>query len=252
DLAGFYFAITEIPLPFPKSFYELFLFLHPFLRSKISFFFIFSLVDPKDVLVSKWHFANNLRPKKLPPLSLEETFDLFCKRVSHYGSFWDHFEDVKEPLGCVKKVAKFLGVPFTPKEENKEIVEQMVKLCSFESISNQDVNKLDKKNQQSSISNSNFFGKECTITLEDVQLQLGLPVDGSALTGFVQSADWGAVCYDLFGAIPDNIYGGRIEMGWLRDTFPESGKNSTEVERIRYALAYILEMIGGYLMLNLS
>ncbi|MBA0860981.1 hypothetical protein Goshw_023133 [Gossypium schwendimanii] len=30
---------------------------------------------------------------------------------------------------------------------------------------------------------------ECTITLEDVQLQLGLPVDGSALTAFVQSAN---------------------------------------------------------------
>ncbi|MBA0752992.1 hypothetical protein Gogos_021167, partial [Gossypium gossypioides] len=30
---------------------------------------------------------------------------------------------------------------------------------------------------------------ECTITLEDVQLQLGLPVDWSVLTGFAQSAD---------------------------------------------------------------
>ncbi|MFQ6668791.1 hypothetical protein Gotur_034313 [Gossypium turneri] len=30
---------------------------------------------------------------------------------------------------------------------------------------------------------------ECTITLEDVQLQLGLPVDGSVLTGSVQFAN---------------------------------------------------------------
>ncbi|MBA0759763.1 hypothetical protein Gotri_022599, partial [Gossypium trilobum] len=30
-------------------------------------------------------------------------------------------------------------------------------------------------------------------------------------------------------------------MGWLRDTFPELGNDSTEVERIRYAKAYILE-----------
>ncbi|MBA0866442.1 hypothetical protein Goshw_020995, partial [Gossypium schwendimanii] len=63
---------------------------------------------------------------------------------------------------------------------------------------------------------------ECTITLEDVQLQLGLPVDGSILIEPVQSADWGA------------------------------GNNLTEVERLRYARAYILEMIGGYLMLDLS
>ncbi|MBA0812810.1 hypothetical protein Gohar_026746 [Gossypium harknessii] len=54
---------------------------------------------------------------------------------------------------------------------------------------------------------------ECTITLEDVQLQLRLPVDGSALTGSVQSTDWRAICYDLLGAISDNIYKGRIEMG---------------------------------------
>ncbi|KAG8500704.1 hypothetical protein CXB51_004516 [Gossypium anomalum] len=41
-------------------------------------------------------------------------------------------------------------------------------------------------------------------------------------------------------------------MGWLRDTFPKSGNDSTEVERILHARAYILEMIGGYLMLDLS
>ncbi|KAH1047559.1 hypothetical protein J1N35_038343 [Gossypium stocksii] len=70
---------------------------------------------------------------------------------------------------------------------------------------------------------------ECTITLED-----------------------GAVCYDLLGVILDNIYGGRIEMGYLRDTFPEPRYGSVEVERIRYARAYILEMIGGYLMPDLS
>ncbi|XP_012461357.1 serine/threonine-protein phosphatase 7 long form homolog [Gossypium raimondii] len=93
---------------------------------------------------------------------------------------------------------------------------------------------------------------ECTIILEDVQLQLELLVDGSALIEPVQFANWGAVCYDLLGAIPDNIYGGRIEMSWLRDTFLEPGNDSTEVERIRYARAYILEMIEGYLMPNLS
>ncbi|KAK5826448.1 hypothetical protein PVK06_021367 [Gossypium arboreum] len=33
---------------------------------------------------------------------------------------------------------------------------------------------------------------ECTITLEDVELQLGLLVDGYAVTGSAYSADWGA------------------------------------------------------------
>ncbi|MBA0753768.1 hypothetical protein Gogos_000037, partial [Gossypium gossypioides] len=57
--------------------------------------------------------------------------------------------------------------------------------------------------------------RECIITLEDMQLQLGLPVDGSVFTGSTQSANWGAICYDLLGAILDNIYGDQIEMSWL-------------------------------------
>ncbi|MBA0653894.1 hypothetical protein Goklo_020996 [Gossypium klotzschianum] len=40
--------------------------------------------------------------------------------------------------------------------------------------------------------------------------------------------------------------------GLVMDTFPELGINLTEVERIRYAQAYILQMIGGYLMSDLS
>ncbi|KAH1047099.1 hypothetical protein J1N35_037883 [Gossypium stocksii] len=32
---------------------------------------------------------------------------------------------------------------------------------------------------------------ECTITLQDVQLQLGLPMDGSVVTGSVQFTNWG-------------------------------------------------------------
>ncbi|MBA0859845.1 hypothetical protein Goshw_011371, partial [Gossypium schwendimanii] len=94
--------------------------------------------------------------------------------------------------------------------------------------------------------------RECTITLEDVQLQLGLLVDGFAFTESVQSTDWGVVCYELFSVISNNIYGGQIEMGWLPNIFLEPGNDSTTVERIRYARAYILEMIRGYLMPDLS
>ncbi|MFQ6667962.1 hypothetical protein Gotur_033804 [Gossypium turneri] len=46
--------------------------------------------------------------------------------------------------------------------------------------------------------------------------------------------------------------GGKIEMGWLRDTFPDLDEDSTEIERIRYARAYILQLIGGYLMPDTS
>ncbi|MBA0630836.1 hypothetical protein Godav_002894 [Gossypium davidsonii] len=55
-------------------------------------------------------------------------------------------------------------------------------------------------------------------------------MEGFILTRSVQSADWGAICY----------------------IFLKPGNDSTEVERIQYARAYILEMIRGYLMSNLS
>ncbi|MFQ6652450.1 hypothetical protein Gotur_024308, partial [Gossypium turneri] len=73
---------------------------------------------------------------------------------------------------------------------------------------------------------------ECTITLEDVSLQLGLPVDGQPIIGSAQSSNWEAVCYELLGAILDKMDGGKVEMGWLRDTFPDPNENSTEIERI--------------------
>ncbi|MBA0853137.1 hypothetical protein Goshw_013890 [Gossypium schwendimanii] len=43
-----------------------------------------------------------------------------------------------------------------------------------------------------------------------------------------------------------------MEMGWLRNTFLKPRNDSNEIERIRYAQAYILEMIRGYLMPDLS
>ncbi|MFQ6651917.1 hypothetical protein Gotur_024041 [Gossypium turneri] len=46
--------------------------------------------------------------------------------------------------------------------------------------------------------------------------------------------------------------GGKVEMGWLRDTFPDPDEDSTKIERIRYVRAYILQLIGGYLMPHTS
>ncbi|MBA0634169.1 hypothetical protein Godav_029487, partial [Gossypium davidsonii] len=47
-------------------------------------------------------------------------------------------------------------------------------------------------------------------------------------------------------------FGGHAVTIGIADIFPEPRKDSTEVERIRYARAYILKMIGGYLMSDLS
>ncbi|KAK5793460.1 hypothetical protein PVK06_034608 [Gossypium arboreum] len=73
---------------------------------------------------------------------------------------------------------------------------------------------------------------KCTITLEDVQLQLGLPVDGFVLTGSTQSTDWGAICYDLLGMIPDIIYGDLRRLSIVEQlTKPRTSEMAAETHR---------------------
>ncbi|XP_019427237.1 PREDICTED: serine/threonine-protein phosphatase 7 long form homolog [Lupinus angustifolius] len=48
-----------------------------------------------------------------------------------------------------------------------------------------------------------FPNGECTITLEDVAYQLGIPIDGKAVTGDT-SLDWGDLCQQLLGVTPSD------------------------------------------------
>ncbi|EXB44895.1 Flavonol sulfotransferase-like protein [Morus notabilis] len=120
--------------------------------------------SPKDAFVSHWHFANRLRPESLGENSMEEIFEKFCKGVSLCGPFWDHslgywnesfkrpekvlflsFEEMKrEPVFHVRRLAEFIGCPFSEEEEAKSEVEDVLEMCSFDSLSNLEVNKIGK------------------------------------------------------------------------------------------------------------
>lgn len=137
--------------------------------------------NPKDVLVSLWHFTKKLRYKNLPPLTLEDAFDLFCKGISYRGPVWDHvigyyktsletpnkvsflkYEDMKrEPLGYLEIISEFMGTPFTLEEKKKGVAEEIVKLCSFDSISELEVNMtgIHQVNSNLEINNQLFFRK---------------------------------------------------------------------------------------------
>ncbi|KAJ9543970.1 hypothetical protein OSB04_023677 [Centaurea solstitialis] len=115
--------------------------------------------NPKDVLVSLFHFMNKLRDDSLGLITIEEGFNLFCKGVTPLGPYWDHvrgyykaslehttrilfltYENMSaNTANNVKNLAEFLGCPFTEEEEVAGVVEEIVKMCSFENL--REVNK---------------------------------------------------------------------------------------------------------------
>ncbi|XP_035841845.1 flavonol 3-sulfotransferase-like [Helianthus annuus] len=118
----------------------------------------------KDVIVSHYHFLREAIKLPLEDAPFEEAFDEFCEGVSWYGPYWDHilgywkasmerpkiilflkYEDMKkDPTDNVKKLAEFIGFPFTIEEEKTGVIENIIKLCSFEKLSNLEVNKSGK------------------------------------------------------------------------------------------------------------
>ncbi|KAK2995692.1 hypothetical protein RJ640_026122 [Escallonia rubra] len=143
--------------------------------------FVYLCREPKDVLISKWYFMAKLRPKELPPLSLREAFELFCEGVSDYGPFWDQvlvywkaslespdkvlflkYEDLRrEPSMYLKRLAEFMGQPFSLEEEEKGVVQEILKLCSFENLTSLVVNKtgVHRFSPEIVINNRDFFRK---------------------------------------------------------------------------------------------
>ncbi|WMV37926.1 hypothetical protein MTR67_031311 [Solanum verrucosum] len=87
-------------------------------------------------------------------------FDLFCKGASLYGPFWNHVLDYwkqsieipnktlfliyqeikKEPKIHLKRLAEFMECPFSIEEETSRVVDEILKMYSFENLSNLEVN----------------------------------------------------------------------------------------------------------------
>lgn len=89
---------------------------------------------------------------------------------------------------------------------------------------------------------------EVTITLQDVALLMGLPVDGEPVVG-ITIMDWASVCQKLLGRRPgdNDLKGQRLSLVWLKRNFEVIPKNATSEQLAFHARAYILMLIGGML-----
>lgn len=87
-----------------------------------------------------------------------------------------------------------------------------------------------------------FLCGKCTITLEDVAMQLGLPMDGDAVIGSSHITDLAVLCYDLFGCSPDDgtTKYTSLKLSWLKANFETLSNYATEKEKMSAAWAYIL------------
>ncbi|KAK2635993.1 hypothetical protein Ddye_030785 [Dipteronia dyeriana] len=116
--------------------------------------------NPLDQFTSYWHFV--LQPAD--PVSIDEAFEKFCQGVTMFGPVWDHelgywkasleksnnvlflkYEDLKEDIiYSTKKLADFIGCPFTNEEEAQGVIEEISKFCSFDNMKNLQVNQTGK------------------------------------------------------------------------------------------------------------
>ncbi|XP_074297224.1 cytosolic sulfotransferase 5-like [Silene latifolia] len=119
--------------------------------------------NPLDKFTSNFHFitsfVKNSNIGEMP--HIEDLFDDYCEGKSLYGPFFEHvvtywkmsieqpnkvlflkYEDLKDdPELYLKRVAEFVGMPFTPLEESQGVISQIIEFCSIGNIKELEVNK---------------------------------------------------------------------------------------------------------------
>ncbi|RID55586.1 hypothetical protein BRARA_G02838 [Brassica rapa] len=130
----------------------------------------------KDVLVSQWYFRCAYLEKEVEDKStLESSFESLCSGIGYFGPFWENvlsywrgsledpehvlfmrYEEMKsDPSAQVKRLAEFLGCPFT--EEEHGSMDKILELYSLRSLSSMEINKTGKTSNN--LHYSSFFRK---------------------------------------------------------------------------------------------
>ncbi|KAJ1272852.1 hypothetical protein BS78_06G234200 [Paspalum vaginatum] len=142
--------------------------------------------DPKDTLVSLSHFDAGVKwPSQAEggtaAMEFEEAFKLYCQGQCGLGPQWEHVREyweaskrssgsvlflkyeemLQDPAGNLRKLAEFMGCPFTPAEEDAGVVRAILELCSLDKQRNLPVNRTGvyKRYTGGTIDNRFFFRK---------------------------------------------------------------------------------------------
>ncbi|CAI0378284.1 unnamed protein product [Linum tenue] len=124
--------------------------------------------NPKDTLVSMWHFYNKIlrREPMSSPFPIERAVESFCSGVIPWGPFYEHvvgyweesrkrpdevlflkYEELcRDPKDQVRKLASFLGKSFCPtkngdNDDDDDVVEKVLQRSSLGRLKELEVNK---------------------------------------------------------------------------------------------------------------
>ncbi|CAN1227630.1 Protein MAIN-LIKE 2 [Linum perenne] len=91
---------------------------------------------------------------------------------------------------------------------------------------------------------------EATITLEDVEVLTGLPIDGVPVTVAVDRRDPGVICEELLGARPPagSCTGQSVKISWVKGMFDRLPAGAPADVVLRYARAYTWVLLGAILL----
>ncbi|CAM0870719.1 unnamed protein product [Alopecurus aequalis] len=132
--------------------------------------------EPKDMLVSMWHFIRGGGANDFP---FSELFELACEGQDAYGPMWNHVlgywnasianpdmvlflryeEMLADPATTVRELARFLGVAFTAVEEAAGTPADIAKMCSIDTLRGLDANKTGKTGVFYKCPHESFFRK---------------------------------------------------------------------------------------------
>ncbi|KAK9988739.1 hypothetical protein SO802_028978 [Lithocarpus litseifolius] len=99
---------------------------------------------------------------------------------------------------------------------------------------------------------------EMSITLQDVEVIFGLPIDYEVLVGPTTMGEWSQLCVELLGfGVPRNdnktLAGQRILISPLVERIAEPlSHDATEIQIHQYAQCYILALLGDKIFMDKS